>query len=143
MIKRLIGRLLRSLGLPSAAFEDPVIVEKDDFVGTWEDRDSQYIRGFMTYRRDGSWYGDLVVTLPDKPEKPVRLRGRWRLDGNRLTYQTTWSSDPDFPLYSGVDVIVAITETRYDFRMSDDDEIHSCYRANSDYSEYRADSEIE
>ena len=120
--------LLLTTGLLISSCADSILVERNDIVGTWENRDGEFARGWMNYKHDGTWDSELVVIFSDESVAIVRLKGNWSLDGNRLLYETTWSSDERFPLYSGVDIIVAITQDRYDFRSSGDNIVLSRYR---------------
>ena len=117
-----------ALGLSFSSRAETLSVERNDIIGTWEDRDGEFAKGWMTYKHDGTWDSELVVIFSDESVARVLLEGNWSLDGNRLLYETTWSSDERFPLYSGFDVIVTVTQNRFDFKPNGRNEIESSYR---------------
>jgi len=121
--------MVLTLGLVSCSWQADISVAPKELVGTWEARDIRPGEQWqITYKTNGIWQGKGRLIMDDVPLE-FTAKGNWKLDGARLSYDTTSVSDNRIPRPSGVDTLVAVTTNRFDYKPSGRNEITHRYRA--------------
>lgn len=102
--------------------------DQSDLVGTWETRGYLNGRGTITYRIDGTFEANIELYNPPGPSKHVSSTGIWRIDGNRLYFQTTSCSEETSAPNSGHDILLNIYENRFEYVRPGESDVRYRYR---------------
>lgn len=85
--------------------------------GTWTSDEQDGVRGEVTYSKDGTWHGRMLVRDPSGSVTSYRSNGTWAVEGGAirnvgLHHDMEGLFDQDSPLVS-VEKLVSVEETEY------------------------------